>query len=104
MFLVALFQFDVTPTPIAQASALNIGSLLVNPIALLVYTLIGLVVGIWLIFFMVRKAFQARGRFKTAFGFKILKIRVPKERTGEEGKEDKSQAQIQELIGRMETV
>ena len=104
MFPVALFQFDVTPTPITQASALNIGSLLVNPIVLLVYVLIGLVVGIWLILFIIRMAFQARGRFKTAFGFKILKIRVPKELTGEEGQENKSQAQIQELIGRMETV
>ncbi len=54
--------------------------------------------------FTARWLVRRRKQYLGTFGSKILLIKVPKELRKEDAAQDKSQQQIQELIGRMETV
>ncbi|MBP7006137.1 type IV secretion system DNA-binding domain-containing protein [Patescibacteria group bacterium] len=56
------------------------------------------------ILFLIRWLIRQRKQYLGAFGSKILQVQVPKELRKEDVAQDKSQQQIQELIGRMETV
>lgn len=98
-----LLQLDVA-TPVGNVGVPDPLAILTSPAAMAVYLILGLLVLAVILVFMLRSAFLRRGTFKTAFAFKVLLVRVPKELSAEEGAQEKSQAQIQELIGHMETV
>jgi hypothetical protein len=99
-----LLQLDLT-TPIAQApDLLDPVALLTSPLAYGIYAIIGLCFGLYLLIQILRAINIRRNRAKVAFGLKVLMVRVPKELSGDEAGKDKSQQQIQELIGAMETV
>jgi hypothetical protein len=101
--LVSLFQLDagigLVPAPAVDVSGfLSFGTMVMVVAALAgVLALIAVIVGL-------RGMFIRRGRFHTVFGMKVLLVRVPKELRDEDAKEEKTQTQIQELIGAMETV
>lgn len=104
MLSLFLFQFDlIAPTPAAPA-LLDPIAVLTSPIAYTVYAVIGALVGFYLLILILRAINIRRSRAKVAFGLKVLLVRVPKELSGDESKQDKSQQQIQEMIGAMETV
>lgn len=96
------FQFDIlggetTVKPFAFA-------LLEDPIVLLALTMLGLILFVVGTLHAARGLMNRRGRAATAFGMKILLIRVPKEIRKEDIEQSKSTQQIQELISVMETV
>lgn len=99
-----LLQLDLT-TPFASApNFLDPISLLTNPLAYLVYALIGFILFIYILIQIARAINVRRNRAKVAFGLKVLLVRVPKELSGDEAKNEKTQQQIQELVGAMATV
>lgn len=104
MIPMSLFQFDiVTPQP-AAPTFIDPVTILTNPIAILVYVLLGTVFGLYILLQIIRYFNILRARTKVAFGLKVLMVRVPKELSADQAKQDKSQQQIQELIGAMDTV
>ncbi|MCE9586350.1 type IV secretion system DNA-binding domain-containing protein [Candidatus Uhrbacteria bacterium] len=99
-----LLQLDLT-TPIASSpNLLDPVVLLTSPIAFLVYGLLALIVAVFITVQIARAINVRRNRAKVAFGLKVLMVRVPKELSGDEAGKDKSQQQIQELVGAMATV
>lgn len=69
-------------------------------------TLIGLMVFIaaTILLYTARWLVRRRKQFLGSFGSKALLVKVPKELRKDDNAQDKSQQQLQELIGRMETV
>lgn len=106
MFLTSLFQLNAAPQPLTPANFALVDptATLSSPAALMIYAVLLLILGFSALLVFIRFLFLRRGRFKTTFGMKILKVRVPKELTAEDANKEKSQQQIQELIGHMETV
>jgi len=106
MFPALLFQFDVTTNaPVNQpVDLLDPFALLTHPLAVALYALIGFVILIYLVLLIVRNILSKKKKFGTSFNLKVLKVRVPKELRQEDANADKSQSQIQELIGAMDTV
>ncbi len=68
------------------------------------YVVVGLVILAAIGLFVLRVALRKRTASRTSFDLKVLLVRVPKLLTPDDAKGDKSQQQIQELIGAMETV
>ncbi len=100
-----LFQFDVLPTAFQEGEATPWWSDLLNSQdALIALTIMAFMLGVVGILYSIRWIFVRRGRFKVSFRMKILMVRVPKELKKEDAGAEKSQQQIQELIGSMETV
>lgn len=62
------------------------------------------VVGVYLLARGLRYLLRKRTAWKTAFNMQVMLIRVPKELRKEDTQQEKSQQQIAELIGRMETI
>ncbi len=105
MTLFSLLQIDVASTGGTQSSFLPaLSDLASEPVVLFVFWLIVCGVGLVTILFAIRHAFHTRGSFHHVFDMKTLMVRVPKELRKEDANNDKSQQQIQELIGCMETV
>jgi len=106
MFFAFLFQFNVSTGASASqpVDLLNPFALLAHPIAIALYVLIGLVFTAYLVLLVIRKRLTGKKRYGTSFNLKILKVRVPKELRQEDAGQEKSQSQIQELIGAMDTV
>ncbi|MCC6563412.1 hypothetical protein IT087_00800, partial [Candidatus Uhrbacteria bacterium] len=98
-----LFQLDVG-VALEEAPVLSISSILFHPIAIALYVLVGLAFFVLILLLLVRRQLRKNTATRTSFDLKVLLIRVPKELNAEESKEDKSQQQIQEMIGAMETV
>ncbi len=103
MPLLSVFQLDFA-APIESAPALDVVSILTNPITLAVYVLIGSVFVAMILLMLIRRSLQKGTAARTGFDLKVLSVRVPKALTAEEAQQEKSQQQIQELIGAMETV
>ncbi len=104
MISLLLLQLDLM-TPTAKAPGITDPiALLTNPIAYVVYILLGFFLGLFILILLIRLAVIRRHRSKIAFGLKVLMIRVPKELTGDDANKEKSQQQVQELIGTMDTV
>ena len=100
-----LFQADiVTETPAPFLSLPDAATLIRDPLVLLVLTLLGIIAAGIIALFFVRGLYNRRGRAKTAFGMRVLLIRVPKELKKEDTEQTKSTQQIQELISVMETI
>lgn len=109
MFFFPLLQITIeTQADVgAGTSALqffDINTLLTNPIVWLIAALLGLVLlgvlGINIARLFLRGSKTAEAAFKT----KILMVRVPKNLSADDAKQNASQSQIQESIGAMETV
>lgn len=98
-----IFQLDagigLNPTPVLDTSSFLSFGLILGVVVTLAALLALAFVAVGL-----RNLFLRRGRFHTAFGMRVLAVRVPKELRDEDAKEEKTQTQIQELIGAMETV
>ncbi len=105
MTLLSLLQIDVAPTGITSDPIMPLLlDLASEPVVLLAFWLVIAGIGVFLILEIIRHIFHRRGRFHNAFDMKVLMIRVPKELRKEDANNDKSQQQIQEMIGCMETV
>jgi hypothetical protein len=101
--ILSAFQLDLA-APIETAPALDFVSILTNPIAIASYILIGLAIAVMIVLLLIRRNLRKGTTARTSFDLKVLSVRVPKELTAEEAQQEKSQQQIQELIGAMETV
>ncbi|MEK7473595.1 MAG: type IV secretion system DNA-binding domain-containing protein [Patescibacteria group bacterium] len=101
--ILSVFQFNLAE-PIESAPALNIVSMLSHPILIALYVLIGLAFAVMVALLLLRRNLQKGTAARTSFNLKVLMVRVPKVLTAAEAQQDKSQQQIQELIGAMETV
>ncbi|MBI4139026.1 type IV secretion system DNA-binding domain-containing protein [Candidatus Uhrbacteria bacterium] len=97
-----LFQVDVFDET-AVAAPLSVGSVLANPIVVLISVLVGIAFVATVVLFLVRRAYNRSGRARRAFGMVVLLIRVPKE-TKKEDEGGTSQQRIQETIAVMETI
>lgn len=103
MLWLSLFQLDVASSDLGVTLP-TVSDVLASPILWLVVGLIGFVFGILLIINLIRYFMVRRARANIAFDMKVLLVKVPKELRKDDNAQDKSQQQIQELIGRMETV
>jgi len=101
--MIPFFLFDAE---VATPDTLGGGflSILSDPIVTLIGSLVGTLIGFVILLFIARWIFRHRSLFRTTFKMKVLLIRVPKELKKEDATAEKSQQQIQELIGAMETV
>ncbi|MCC7523119.1 type IV secretion system DNA-binding domain-containing protein [Candidatus Uhrbacteria bacterium] len=100
-----LFQFDViTETPAASDPLAILDLTALMPLFYALGIFLGIIVVAWLIFLAYRARRVQGLSLSTAFGMKVLMVRVPKMLNPEDAKGDKSQQQIQELIAPMETV
>ncbi len=101
--ILSLLQVDLY-FPSNTASLPNPADLLASVwVGRILFVLLAFVVGTTLLF-AARWLVRRRKQYLGTFGSKILLIKVPKELRKEDAAQDKSQQQIQELIGRMETV
>jgi hypothetical protein len=101
--MIPLLQVDVfDPSELDAPLELGPSLLLDSPIFWLALLLLGVFAAIIITLLVVKRAFNRSGSAKRAFDMVVLNIKVPKD-TGE-GSGDKSQQQIQELIGVMETI
>ncbi len=101
--LLSVFQLNLAE-PIESAPALDVVSVLSHPILIVLYALIGLAFAVMVVLLLIRRNLRKGTSARTSFDLKVLMVRVPKALTAEEAQQDKSQQQIQELIGAMETV
>lgn len=99
-----LLQLEVAPTASSALTLPKLSDVLSDPFALSFIVLIGFFSIVAVILMILRRMFRRRGRYNVAFGMKVLLVRVPKEIRKEDTNTDKSQQQLQELIGHMETV
>jgi hypothetical protein len=102
MMISFLFQFQVSP--LKEDVGTQALSLLGEPVVALV---LSLAVSAFVAATLAKVAqivFRRLGVARRAFGMKVLMVRVPKEMRKEDAGAEKSQQQIQELIGAMETV
>lgn len=106
MTLLSLLQLDVAPTAGAASNPIlpTLMDLASEPVILWTFWLVIVGIGLLVILEIIRQIFHRRGRFHHAFDMKVLMVRVPKELRKEDANSDKSQQQIQEMIGSMETV
>ncbi len=98
-----LFQLDIG-VALDAAPVLDISSVLTHPIAILLYVLLGFFFLVLTVLLIIRKRLHSGTTTRTSFDLKVLMVRVPKELNADENKEGKTQQQIQEMIGAMETV
>ena len=75
-----------------------------DPMVALGVTLVGFVLAVIVLAMIVRFFLLRRGRYREAFDKKVMLVRVPKELRQDENKGEKTQQQIQEAIGVMETL
>jgi hypothetical protein len=102
--MIPLFQFDVISNAAPAAAPLDIGSLLTGPIAISIYIILAFIL-VGIITAMVsRLSLRKATGTSASFDLKVLLVRVPKLLNPEDAQQDKSQQQIQEMIGAMETV
>lgn len=100
MFLLQLGVINPSVDPVPVSA----GWSLADP---LVAALVGIIASVSIILgilFVIRFFARRNGGWSTSFGMSILLVRVPKELRKDDNQQDKTQQQIQELIGRMETV
>ncbi len=84
-------------------SWLDIDTVLQSPIFWAIVTIGSLVIILIVALFVIRRAYNRSGKAKRAFDMRVLCIKVPKE-AKKEDEGGKSQQQIQEMIGVMETI
>ncbi len=103
--MLPLLQLDLTSADaLSQASSFDASSLLAEPAVLLVLSLAGCILLVIMVLFFIRAMYLRRGRASTAFGMKVVQVRVPKGLKKEDFEQSKSTQQIQELISVMETI
>ncbi|HVM90465.1 MAG TPA: type IV secretion system DNA-binding domain-containing protein [Verrucomicrobiae bacterium] len=103
--MIPLLQLDaISPTQAAAPLNLDIGSILTGPIAVSIYVILGFVVVGIVTALVSRMSLRKATATGAAFDLKVLLVRVPKLLNPEDASQDKSQQQIQEMIGAMETV
>ncbi len=97
-----LFQIGVVDSSVAPTLAGT--GLFSDPLVAALVSVIAAIVLVFSILFSIRFFARRYGGWKASFGMQLLLVRVPKELRKEDNQQDKTQLQIQELIGRMETV
>lgn len=100
LFLLQLGVYDPSLDPSAVEQSVSLSDPLIGAVVSILFAALIVVSILFLIRFIARR----RGGWGVSFGMKILLVRVPKELRKEDNQQEKSQQQIQELIGRMETV
>lgn len=75
-----------------------------EPVVVAAFWVVVGVLGLILILNLVRFFLLRRGRYRDAFDKKVFLIRVPKELRADDNRGDKTQQQIQEAVGVMETL
>ncbi|MEO5927417.1 MAG: type IV secretion system DNA-binding domain-containing protein [Patescibacteria group bacterium] len=98
-----LLQIDVITDDYATAP-IDVGSFISSPWLFVALVCLGVFATIIIVLLVIRRAFNRSGNAKRAFNMAILSIKVPKESSGGDGGADKSQQQIQEMVGVMETI
>lgn len=99
--MIPLLQINLAPTASLPAASANAETDFLT-VAILIIAGFALLLALFALIF--RRLFVLRGRFKNAFDMKVLLVRVPKELRKEDATQEKTQQQILELIGHMETV
>lgn len=103
--MLPLFLFQLGAGVALETSpVLDIYSILGNPIAIVLYVLSGFFLAVYIVLLLIRRKLHSGTSTRTSFDLKVLMVRVPKELNADDNKEGKSQQQIQEMIGAMETV
>lgn len=98
-----LLQVDIISGEFGTAPV-DIGSVTSSPWLYVALVCLGMFAAILVALLIIRRAFNRSGNASRAFNMAILSIKVPKEVTGGDAAGDKSQQQIQEMIGVMETI
>ena len=98
-----LFQLPIAAN-LSSDLVSTAGVSLQDPFVVLALSLVGFGAVVLAFAFGLRRILMRRNRYRTAFNMAVLLVRVPKELKKEDIGQDKSQQQIQEMIGRMETV
>jgi len=103
MIFLPLFQFSYSQTSSESFFATAL-SLISDPTVFLVLTMVG-----WILFLLVavsllRFILRRRMNTRAALSMRVLLVRVPKELKKEDMGAEKTQQQIQEMIGAMETI
>ncbi len=104
MFSLFLLQVGVVRATPEPSSFLPEWVSLNDPLIAVLTSLLAAGVLVFSILSIIRFFARRHSGWGAAFGMKILLVRVPKELRKEDNQQDKTQQQIQELIGRMETV
>ena len=103
--IASLFQLDVyVPANQAMPGFLDPWVWLESPWLARGLLVLLVAFGVFTAVFALRWALHRRHRYRGAFDAKILQVKVPKELRKEDTAQEKSQQQLQELIGKMETV
>ncbi len=97
-------QVDLAPALSPESVLPNAGDILSNPIVVLFAFLLGLALFVILVLNAIRAMFLRRGKANTAFGHKVLRVRVPKELTKQDVGKDQVLQQIQEAAEGAELV
>lgn len=103
MFLQVPFQTASTNL-IDQSLLSSFQDILSEPLVLLVIWVVLGLLGLMILLNIARFFLSRRARYRDAFDKKVFLVRVPKELSHDDNKGDKSQQQIQEAIGVMETL
>lgn len=98
-----LLQLGITD-PSIEASSAGAGLSLSDPLIGALVSVVAAILGVFAILYCIRFFARRHGGWGTSFGLEVLLVRVPKELRKEDNQQEKTQQQIQELIGRMETV
>lgn len=107
MLFLSLFQITIEDTSVPANSALqvfDISTVISSPITWLVIGVLGLILFVIIGLNIARLFLRNSKAAESAFNTKVLMVRVPKNLSADDSKQDASQSQIQESIGAMETV
>jgi len=103
--MIPVFQFSLDTIPGSQDPILpSLLGLASNPIVVSLTTLISIIIVGYILLLILRSQLIRRNMFGRSFKQIVLLVRVPKELKKEDANAEKSNQQIQELIGAMETV
>lgn len=92
--------------PSITIGTIDVGELMLNPLAQLGAAAFGLFLFAWIVFAILRSRARKKYQADVAFKKEVMLVTVPKEQSekGESGEQEKSLQQIQEKIGVMENV
>ncbi len=102
--MIPLLQLTVGSNALNDVGSITPVDVFLNPVVVFIIGLFVVAVIFFIVLSVVRRSYLQSGKATKSFQISVLKVRVPKESGGTEGKEDASQQKVQELISVMETV
>lgn len=107
MFFLPLFQITLDEPTVSASAPLSLitpADVLASPWFWLVIGILGFFLSIYIVLLAVRAFLRNSKAAENAFKTTVMMVRVPKNLSADDAKQEKSQSQIQESIGAMETV